>query len=326
MQVIAGASDRSEKWLAGLDKSGLAGGLRALTLEARVAADRDQQADIEALVEPRANELLSSAGKPADQAAVSEAIGQLYTSLKQHALAERWYRRLVELAPAQYALLAGSLTRQERLADAITVCGEATKTDATTRPAMVLVAALTEGRPSEQDFKQAAPIIAAAVAKFPADVDLLYAVTLVNLLEGKHDDAIRHYRQILASNPRHVAALNNLAMLLAERPADRAEALRLVDLAIEIVGKDPGLLDTKGAILVYSSRPAEALPLLLSATRGESADPRHHLHLAVAYRDLGQLDEAKAQLKIALDRNLDRQLLMPTDQRLLAEMRAQLLP
>jgi Flp pilus assembly protein TadD len=123
-----------------------------------------------------------------------------------------------------------------------------------------------------------------------------------------------------------VAALNNLAMLLAERPADRAEALRLVDLAIEIVGKDPGLLDTKGAILVYSSRPAEALPLLLSATRGESADPRHHLHLAVAYRDLGQLDEAKAQLKIALDRNLDRQLLMPTDQRLLAEMRAQLLP
>jgi predicted negative regulator of RcsB-dependent stress response len=48
--------------------------------------------------------------------------------------------------------------------------------------------------------------------------------------------------------------------------------------------------------------------------------------LAVAYRDLGQLDEAKAQLKIALDRNLDRQLLMPTDQRLLAEMRAQLLP
>ncbi len=322
MQVLAGASDRSAKWLAAVDQTG-ANGLRALILEAQVAADRDPQADLEGLIEPRAAALVTAATTPADRARLFGGLGELYTSLKNHAAAERWHRQLVALAPEQYPLLVGSLTRQERLADAIDVCGEATKADSTTRPAMVLTVALTEGRPTEQDFKQAAPIIAAAVAKFPADVNLLYAVSLVNLLEQNYDDGIDHYRQILKANPQHVPALNNLAMLLAERPAARDEAIRLIDRAIEIVGKDPGLLDTKGAILVYSSRPVEALPLLLSATRDDNADPRHHLHLAVAYRDLGKLDEAKAQLKIAIDRKLDRQLLMPTDQRLLAELQAQ---
>jgi len=324
MQVLAGASDRSEKWVAALDKAGLAGGLRALILEARVAADRDPGADIESLVEPRAVQLAATAANPAEQVVLYAGLGELYTSLKRYPAAETWHRRLVEVAPAQYPVLVGSLSRQERLADAIGVCAQAAKTDATTRPALVVAAALSEGKPSEQDFKEARPIIAAALAKFPTDTGLLYAVTLVDLLQGQHDEAIKHYRQILAANPRHIAALNNLAMLLGERPADRAEALRLVEAAIQIVGKDPGLLDTKGAILVYSSRPAEAVPLLISATRGETADPRHHFHLAVAYRDQGMLDEAKAQLKIALQRNLDRQLLMPTDQRLLADVRTQL--
>jgi tetratricopeptide (TPR) repeat protein len=168
--------------------------------------------------------------------------------------------------------------------------------------------------------------MAAAIEEFPADVGLLYAVSLVDLLEKRHDDAIRHYRQILAANPRHVPALNNLAMLLAEEPAQRNEAISLIDYAIEIVGKNPGLLDTKGAILAYSSKPAEALPLLVSSIRGGNADPRHHFHLAVVYRDLGKLEESKVQFQLALDRQLDKQLLMPIDQRLLAELRNQLTP
>ena len=324
MQLLTGATEKSAEWLDKLDKSGTAGGLRALALEARLAAARDPSTDLEVLIEPRANELATAATRPADQVALYGGIGDLYTSLKQPAAAELWYRRLVAIAPEQYSLLVGSLNSQQRLADAIAVCGEAAKTDLTVRPAMVLTAALTEGQPKEQDFKQANPIIAAAVARFPDDVGLLYAASLVDLLQGKHYDAAELYRKILAANPQHVAALNNRAMLLAERPADRAEAIRLIDRAIEIAGKDPGLLDTKGAILVYSNRPAEALQFLESATQGDNADPRHHFHLAVAYHALGKLDQAKAQLKIALDRQLERQILMPTDQRLLAEMRTAL--
>ena len=130
------------------------------------------QADLEALIEPRAASLLAAATTPADRARLFGGLGELYSSLKNYAAAERWHRQLVTLVPEQYPLLVGSLTRQERLAEAIAVCGEATKADSTARPAMVLTAALTEGRPNEQDFKQAAPIIAAVVAKFPTDVGL----------------------------------------------------------------------------------------------------------------------------------------------------------
>jgi len=323
MQVLAGVAERSEQWLAALEE-GETNGMRTLALQVQVAVSRQPETDVESLIEPRAAVLMAAAGNPAEQAALLGGVGDLYTRLKNPAAAERWYRTLVGLAPDQYPKLVGSLARQSRLADAIAACEEAAKTDATTRPALVLTAALTENTPQEQDFKQAEPVLAAAVARFPNDVGLLYAVTLVRLMQGQHDEAAALYRKILDANPQFVPALNNLAMLLAEQPAKRDEGIGLIDKAIAIVGKDPGLLDTKGAILVYGSRPAEALPLLVSATRGENVDPRHHFHLAVAYRDLGKVDEARVQLKIALERKLESQLLMPNDRRLLAELRSEL--
>src|SRR5262249_41903499 len=137
-------------------------------------------------------------------------------------------------------------------------------------------------------------------------------------------EAVALYRRIVQIYPRSVPALNNLAMILAERPADRAEALRLIDDAINIAGKDPGLLDTKGAILVYAGRSREAVPFLESAIREAEADPRHHFHLALAYRDQGKTEEARSQLRTALDRQLGAQILTPTDQRLLGDLRTAL--
>jgi tetratricopeptide (TPR) repeat protein len=321
MQVLVGATERSEKWLALLENDET-NGLRPLALRVQIEVQRNAETDVESLIEPRAAELLAATSRMTEQAPLFTGIGDLYTSLKKYPQAERWYRKLIAVAPDQYPLLVGALARQGRLAEAIAQCEEAAKIDATSRPAMVLAAALTESSPKEQDFKQAEPLLSAAIAKFPSDVGLLYAATLVRLMQGKHDDAAALYRKILAANPRFVPALNNLAMLLAEQPAQQLEALRLIDKAIEIVGKDPGLMDTKGAILVYSGKSAEAVPLLVSATRDDNADPRHHFHLAVAYRDQGKLDEAKTQLKIALERKLESQLLMPNDQRLLTEVRA----
>ena len=79
-------------------------------------------------------------------------------------------------------------------------------------------------------------------------------------------------------------------MLLADIPVERPEALKLINQAIDFAGEDAALLDTKGAILLYSGRSAEAVPLLELATREPTADPRHHFHLALAYRDQGKID------------------------------------
>jgi tetratricopeptide (TPR) repeat protein len=153
-------------------------------------------------------------------------------------------------------------------------------------------------------------------------VNLLYSVALLRIIQGKKSDSIELFRTVIKQNPRFLPALNNLAMMLAESPAAHDEALKFIDQAIEIAGMEAHLLDTKGAILVYSGRSREATPLLESSIRGSQADPRHHFHLAVAYRDQGQTEKAKEQLRIALDRQLVSQVLTTTDLKLLGELRA----
>ena len=323
MQLQTGALERSDSWLAKLAEAEPQN-LRPVALQAQVAAARDPKADVEAIVEAKATAAVAAAATVAEQTKLQQGIGQLYSSLHQHAAAERWYRQLVAARPDQFPLLVTALARQSRLSDAIALCEEAAKSDPTSRPALVMVAALSEATPGEQDYKQAEPLLAAALARHDKDVNLLYATTLIRIAQNRFAEAADLYRRILAINPKYVPALNNLAMLLAEQPADRAEALELIDRAIAVVGQNAGLLDTKGAILTYSSRSSEAVPLLIAATRSASADPRHHFHLAVAYRDQGDLERAKVQLQTALARQLESQVLMPTDQRLLTELRAAL--
>jgi uncharacterized protein HemY len=131
---------------------------------------------------------------------------------------------------------------------------------------------------------------------------------------------------VLKQQPKSIPVLNNLAMILAEIPAQRDEALKLIDRAIAIAGQQPGLLDTKGAILVYQGQPAKAVLLLEAAAREASHDSRHRFHLAAAYHGLGQTAKAKEQLTAAIGQQLEKQVLTTTDRRLLADLKASLIP
>jgi Flp pilus assembly protein TadD len=164
-------------------------------------------------------------------------------------------------------------------------------------------------------------LLNAALSQHPQDVRLLYGVALVRVLQKREAEAIALLRKVVTINPRSVPALNNLAMMLGDIPAQRSEALRLIDQALEIGGRNPSLLDTKGAILIYSGRAREAIPLLEQAAGDPQTDPRHHFHLALAYRDVGRLEDARRYLQRALDRQLTSQVLTSTDLRLLEELR-----
>jgi uncharacterized protein (TIGR00288 family) len=100
----------------------------------------------------------------------------------------------------------------------------------------------------------------------------------------------------------------------------RQEALACIDRAIQLVGPQPGLLDTKGMILVFEKKPDEAVPLLEEAAAMPDADPRYHFHLAVAYDRAGQAEKARAALLAARKGNLTRQVLTPLDQQMLADL------
>ena len=312
--------DEADPWLKNLEKLS-PDNLGTVALRVRWLRGKGQTAEIEPLVEALAEKLLkdSAKNKPSE-AELAFAVGRLYSTVDQHQAAERWYRRLLALAPQRYEPLASALAQQGQMSQAVELCRDAAKTDNSPRPALTLAAVLLLGKPSAEDFQIAEPMLAKAAADHKDDVNLLTVLGGVRVLQQRLDEATRLFRRVLTLKPTHVGALNNLATLLAEQPGKRQEALACIDRAIQLVGPQPGLLDTKGMILVFEKKPDEAVPLLEEAAAMPEADPRYHFHLAVAYDLAKQPEKARAALLAARKGNLTRQVLTPLDQQMLADL------
>jgi Flp pilus assembly protein TadD len=139
-------------------------------------------------------------------------------------------------------------------------------------------------------------------------------------LQQRLKDAADLYQEVLKLRPKDVVTMNNLATVLAEQPNGSREGMRYVEQAIALVGPQPGLLDTKGMLLVFADKAEEAVPLLEMATAAPNADPRYYFHLAVAYLRTGDIEKARSSLKRAYDGDLTGQILTPGDKKLLAEL------
>jgi tetratricopeptide (TPR) repeat protein len=323
LELQHGSPKRAEKWMAKLENADTTT-LRPLALRAQLAVALDADADLAAIVEPKAAALEKAAKTADDRLQIVAAVGDLYFSHKRDSDAETWYRKLLSLDAKRYSPLVKVLHRQGNVTGALDACQAATKVDETVQPYLLLSSVLIEGKPTPADFQAAEPFFKEGLTKFESDARLLYGLGLVRVMQKRDADSIALFRKVVAASPRSIPALNNLAMLLADIPAERPEALKLIDQAIDFAGEDAALLDTKGAILLYSGRSAEAVSLLEIAARDATADPRHHFHLALAYRDQGRIEEAKTHLKTALDRELVSQVLTNTDKQLLSELRSSL--
>lgn len=299
--------------------------IRAVGLRSRWLHAQGKTAEVESLIENSSQHWVDAAKDTTERAGVAKAIGDIYLESKQLEAAERWYRTAAQNDPAQFSMLVLALAREGKFESAIQTCRAQFDAENRSRAAIVLATVLVEAHASPAQIAAAEPFLVAALAKFPSDVALMYRVATLRAIAGESREAIRLFRDVVRHEPRHVAALNNLALMLAEHPQERVEALAVIEKAIDIIGQQPSLLDTKGAILVYLGRSEEALPLLEAAAREESSDVRHRFHLALAYRDAGNLGKARDQLQSALNDQLDRQFLTNTDRKLLADLRAGLI-
>ncbi len=321
--------DEADPWLKKLE--GISPhDLGAAALRARWLRGKGQPEKIEPLVELVAKglakelEKLEPAKRKVQEAELAFAVGNLYSAVEQYPAAERWYRRLLALQPGRFESLAVVLAQQGRAGKAIELCRNAAQSDHTARPAVTLALALLAGKPSAEDFRLAEPVLTEAAADHKDDVELLSAVASVRVVQQRLDEAVGMFRQVLALKPADVGTLNNLATLLAEQPDKRQEALEYVDRAIQIAGPQPGLLDTKGMILVFQKKPDEAVPLLEEAAAGPQSDPRYHFHLAVAYDRAGEAGKARAALLAARKGNLTQSVLTPSDREMLAALEKKL--
>ena len=115
-----------------------------------------------------------------------------------------------------------------------------------------------------------------------------------------YDEAIERYRAVLAAEPDHVVALNNLAYALADKKNQAKEALPLAERAYRLSGQAPAVADTLGWVHFKLGDTAHALPLLERAAKGAPANVDILVHAATAHAAVGNSVQARRYLDAAV--------------------------
>lgn len=125
---------------------------------------------------------------------------------------------------------------------------------------------------------------------------------LAGLLErgGQLESAATRYRRVLELQPRNVAAMNNLAYLLAARLRRPAEGLPLAQQVQRLAPQNPLVLDTLGWIQYLSGDSVAAAKTLAVAAKGAPGSAEVRLHTAVAMEATGARAAAEFELAEAL--------------------------
>jgi tetratricopeptide (TPR) repeat protein len=323
--IAQGDYDGAEKWLQKLEKVD-PDSLYTISLRARILVHNNQRAAVEPRVEEFAARMEAMVRTDQARAALYQGLGSLYASIDAWKLAEKWYRKLYVTVPGTFEPLVASLVQQERITEALEICQKEADHTNSPMPALALIGALTAGKAAITEVVQIERLIQKSLKDHPTDLRLLLGVATLRVLQGKTEEAIEHFRKVVQLNPRHVVALNNLATLLSEKADQRQEALKLIDKAIAVTGSEAALYDTKGTILVLDGQADKALQYLKAAVDGKDNDPRYRFHLALAYRDLKEIEQAKSELEKALKQNLEKEILTPSEQKMLSELRSILTP
>jgi tetratricopeptide (TPR) repeat protein len=175
--------------------------------------------------------------------------------------------------------------------------------------------ALAEGlkiAPDDPRLLQSASLVAVRRGRLPEAI--AFAQRLVDLdpkspsrrfyLGALYEDsgdktrAMELYRAVIADDPKHALALNNLAALLTE--TDAKAAVAYARRAVEVMPQSAPVEDTLGWALLKAGQPREAVVALGTAARLQPDDPKAHYRLAIAQKEAGELKAARQSLERAL--------------------------
>ena len=246
--------------------------------------------------------------------------GNLYSTLGQHAKAEKLYRQLMEILPRAYVMVVRSLVDQGKRKEAAELCLSIADGKPTPEEAIVLAHVMMTTTESTEELPAARSALEVAVMTHHENVELLQAAAVMKASHGEYDEAIAMFRRLIEINPENALAMNNLATLLAERPNQQAEALEYVERAMALVGREAALLDTQGTIFLKAGDYAQAISSLEEATAGGATDARYYFHLAAAYQLANRIEEAISALQSSRDLRLENTMLTNDDRLLLARL------
>jgi len=189
-----------------------------------------------------------------------------------------------------YAIEGEILALQRKLPEAVT----AFRTGLSKQPSPILAARLYTALQSAGKSDEAAAMAAKWTKDNPKDATMRQLVAEQSQRRGDMSGAIANYRQVLEINPDSVAALNNLAWLLAQN--NDPKALEYAEQAHRFAPFNPSVLDTLGYVLTKQGDAKRGLQMLTMASTLAPTRDEIRLHLAQALAATGNKAEARKQL------------------------------
>lgn len=179
---------------------------------------------------------------------------------------------------------------------------------------MKLMAEISLLREHKQ-YRPAYELLAQALAKEPADTDLLYDQAMMAEKLGDFADMERLLRRLIAAKPDYHHAYNALGYSLAERNLRLPEAKQLIQKALEFAPGDPFISDSLAWVEFRMGNKAEALRILQQAYK-ERPDPEIAAHLGEVLWSMGQADQARGIWREGMLQNGENETLLETLKRL----------
>jgi|GEM_PF-6637855 len=271
---------------------------------------------------------LRTAKNVTQQTALLRYAAGLFSAEKLDEAAEKKFREIVRLVPANYEPLAVWLAERGRIDEALALCREKPSDVDAGLAAITLVRVLTVAvcYHTEKSFDSSAAegAIAAAGAAQDAKFQLLLELGVLRAMQGRNAEAISIYERLLTQTPDNPVVMNNLAVVLVEIAERQEEALRSIDKVIAAAPDKPEFLDTKGLVLAGVARFSEAREIFDRLCRSSPKNPQYHLHLAMTLSHLGDAPTSRQHGKIAIDNQIDKEFLTPAERRFVQELKADL--
>lgn len=301
------------------------GSLRTLNLRGRYLNLNGQPEQIVTEIGGSLDKQYAKLSTDVQKAAFSWQAATLCDTLEQIPLAERWYRRGLEIDSRGYPSYVRFLVRRGRSDDALRLTQQALDQKPSPEVVQLLCEIIVRARLAEDALKPLLPQIRQVVVKFSHDPDLLTAAAdLYWLSLGETDDAEKLYRRAIRVRPDHLTALNNLAVMTAENSNELGEAQRWIEQAINFGGHLPWLEDTHAMLLLKQGDAPHALRILRELSAGRHSTPLTLFHLACAHHQGGDSTLARLRFRQAVERNLDGELLTPAERKLRQELESAL--
>jgi len=133
----------------------------------------------------------------------------------------------------------------------------------------------------------------------PKDVTMHKALGDAYARAGNYPNARRSYEAALAQQPTDAEALNNLANVLIHQNDPGATAIAEKALAQD--GRNALVIDTAGWAYYKAGNKDRALQLLRDARLRDPTSPDIHFHLGTVLAQAGRKDEARDEIKAALE-------------------------